>query len=470
MKIKINKNYINYLITTLFLLLDAIPLLVIKDNTILGVLYFIFKLVFIYFYCLKCSVEDSAIFSILFILFYTFFIDVFIHYFHKIVIFEMEFLFIIPLLITYLRIKNNRSKVFSILSILYIVFNAFLFLFYHKVDFTNYSMFMVNIFSFIGFYYIYSNLDGTKKLIDLYKYIFCVSFLLTIVQTVLGFNEDTRNGVFSVFGWGAYSFFIMIFFMYNLRKYLYKEKSLLYFVFITFICLLLYICTESKAALVVMFINIVFLLIARKGLTYKQLFFLILGILLVPLSYKLLIYFTPKFSHLNNIHNIIRYFVGNNNTRYEYGRFEALSIVFSKNDYFKQIFGIGFGGSCPLYKVFFEELGRAPLYPYYTVVYGYKFGYQHTTSAILLLDGGLLLFSTVVIFIINKIVDTVKKVRIDDNNCINIIKFGVLVYLVYYFVYANVLKDFRIMALLGIVLGMNNFIIQDTRGESDLND
>ena len=457
MKNKLIKDYIHYIGIIFIIFLDALGLYFIGNNITIFCLYVITNIICIGIYCYRRSITDNVIFSILFMLFYTWFIDIFIHYLGFKVIFEAEFLFLVPLILTCIKLgKRNKTK-FVLFAAIYILINTLIAFVYGKVDLYSYLIFMVNILTFICFYYIFSVISMNNKLVDFYCFLFFITSLVTILQTILGFHQDTRNGVFSVFGFGAYTIYIMTFISYKIARYVLNVDKLNQLLIALFICTVLYICTESKAAIVIMYFNIVMLYMIRKNISTKRVFSIVIGIISIPLSFRLLVKFYPRFSYLFNFNAIFRYFTGNNNRRlYEYGRIEALKNVFSDLDIIPKIIGTGFGSSTPLYAVFFEELGRIERFPYYIRMYGYNYGYQHTSMSTLLLDGGLILASIITFCLLFYFVKTCYYSYHHKNNLTSLMKVGVLVYLLYYFSYANILKDFRAMAITGIILGLNS--------------
>lgn len=465
MKLKINNNYIFFSFIVLALLIDSALLLVIKENKTLFLFYVLVNLLFMVPLLLKQSSDTCIIISILMTLFYTFFIDAYIHYFNYKVIFEAEFLFLVPLIIGIIKTHNKNSKLFVMVSITYLIFNFIIMILEGKVAFFNYSTFMVNILSFIFFYYIFSNIEITKKYSDLMNYIFLVCCCLTLVQTIAGFNTDTRNGIFSVFGFGSYTFFIMMYFLYYYNELLNKNIKIGKFIIILALCFMLYIVTESKAAIVMLVVNMAIISLIRRGISLKKVIIVIFAICMVPLSYNLLLKFNPKFAYLNNIDSIVRYYTGNNNWHYKYGRFEAIGNVYSDLNTKNKLIGSGFGSSTPLYMVFYTELGRDTAFPYYINKYGYYYGYQHTSTSTLILDGGLVLFFLVVIFSIVNLVQAMIQTSKNINNKKAFIKFGILIYFIYYFTYANVLKDFRAMAILGLIFGLSIYNNNTDEGE-----
>lgn len=457
MKFNINKKYVKYSLIVLFLLIDSLLLLLIGENLYLFSMYIILNSALLISICCKSSVKFCITLSILMILFFTFFIDGYIHYLGKKVIIEAEFLFLLPLLIACVRSRKRTGFHFIFASLLYLLFNLIVLVLSQKVSILNYSQFIVNILSFIGFYYVFKCNDFMYEGIKLYKYIFTFCFFITLFQTAVGFSEDTRNGVFSVFGWGGYTFFIMIYFIYSYKRYLTKEIKLYNLIVSLLICCLLFICTESKAALVISFVSSVLITMVHKDFSIRKILIVSLLIAMIPIAYSMLLKFNPKFAYLNNIGSILNYYLGNNNWRYEFGRFEAIGNVFSTLDGPTKLFGVGFGASTPLYFVFFQELGRALINPYYIEKFGFYYGFQHTSTSTLILDGGLILFFIVILFLIKKVINAIDLIKRHPENYIGFLQFGILVYLVYYFTYANVLKDFRAMAIIGIILGMNYF-------------
>lgn len=454
LKLKLNYSYMYYSLIVLALLIDVLFLGFIKENYFLFSLYVIINILIISIYFLKCSVTDSIIFSILFMLFYSWFIDIFIHYLGKKIILEAEFLFIVPLLLSCLKIKGKKIDFFLSFCVFYLPISFLIMIFNGKVDIINYLRFSVNICAFICYYYLFQNITINRKLKKLYTFVFVICFFTTILQTAVGFNMDTRNGAFSVFGFGAYTIFIMIYISYKTSRFISKKEGFFSFCFAIVIATIIYICTESKGALIIMYINIGLMSLLRKGISKRKILLISLGILSLPIAYDLLIKFNPKFSYLTNLESIIRYHFGNNNWKYEYGRFEAIVNVFSEQDWPTRLFGIGLGSSTPLYTVFYNELGRIPFFPYYIKQYGYYYGYQHTSISTLLLDGGIFLAIVIVIMLLKKFYMTAKEVYLKNKNIVYSLQFGVMVYLLYYFSYANILKDFRAMAITAIVFAM----------------
>jgi len=447
------------------ILFDAAFLLAIQRSYVFLGLYIIANIVFMTIYCSKRKMIDCVVFTILFMLFYTWFIDIFIHYLGKKVILEAEFLYLVPLLLTCAKKRMKETSAFLYFSVVYIVFNMFVAIVSGKVDVSNYFRFMVNIMTFVGFYYLFKVIEVEPKLFDLFKFLIACCSLITVLQTVAGFNTDTRNAVFSVFGFGGYSIFIMLFLSFHISKYTLKQESFRTFALIIVFGTILYICTESKAALVLVFVDIMVISAVQRGVSFRKILIVALGVISLPIAYGLLLKFNPKFSYMTTFSTIIRYYTGNNNWRYEYGRFQAIANVFSDQDWFTRMFGVGFGSSTPLYTVLYNELGVDFSSPYYIKKYGYYYGYQHTSISTLLLDGGLILACVIVIMFVVKVVRTLKGIQKDSKNLTESMRLGVLVYLIYYFTYANILKDFRAMAVTAIVFSIKSLNVYTQKDE-----
>ena len=163
MTLKINKNYLVYTKIAFLILLDAFAMCFIKNNITLFVFHSIANIIALSIICVKKNKEDCIIFSILFMLLYTFFIDVFIHYFHFNIIFETEYLYCIPLLFSVFKTKNINSKFFVFVAFSYIVLNALFVIINQKVDAWNYFIFLPYILTFVFFYYLFNNLELTNK-------------------------------------------------------------------------------------------------------------------------------------------------------------------------------------------------------------------------------------------------------------------------------------------------------------------
>lgn len=464
MKRKENQTYMDFIITVAFLLADVVLLAIMSYNALTFAAYLVINICFIGAYCAKKTATDTAVFAILFMLFYSLFTDIFIHYLGIKVVLEAQFLYLLPLTLACLKKKGSGRNNFLLVCAGYFVLNLIILLLNRKVDIGSYLKFLVNLVTFVEFFYFFQKCRDMEKMTALYKFIFALSCLMTVVQAAVGFHVDTRNGVFSVFGFGAYTIFIMIFAVYHITQFISQRESLRTFVFAILICSVIYILTEAKAAIVIMFANIVIIAMVKSDIpARRRLLIIALGIAMVPIAYAVLLKFNPKFSYLTTPSAIFRYYFGNNNLKYEYGRFEAIRNVFMERDLLTKLFGVGFGASTPLYQVFYNELGREITYPYYIRQYGLYYGYQHTSISTLLLDGGLLLSCPVVFAFVAKILKTAKKVYRKEGGLTVTVQFGVMVYLLYYCFYASIFKDFRAMAITAIVFGITSMETSKTQ-------
>lgn len=457
MKIRFNKSYLEYICMVFVILINSLVLILVGDSKILFGIYLISNMCFLLPLCIRGTKEFNMRLAIFMMIFYSYFIEVYIHYLHMNVFIEAEFLYIIPLMATFIKSYNNKYLLPIISALLVIFLNFIISINYVSIAF--YIKSIIPIVTFLLFYYSSKecNLENKK----IYIFIFLVCLTLTLLQTAIGFNRDTRNGVFGVFGLNAYSFFIICYPIYTLTRYLKKEVKIIQLLISILITVGILICIENKAAIVMLFIIIFAVTIISGKFSVKKILITLMIPIVSLLSYKAMIKYYPFFSYLNNFDSIYKYFFENNDKiNYKYGRYESLSIVYKNLDNITKLTGSGSGSSTPLDTVFFTELNRVNYTPHYIEIYGNNHGYHLTTISTIILDWGLFSLVLLVIIILLKIIKEAKNIASikEKENNINYIKFAVLILLIFYFSYSNILVNYRTMAVIAILLGINNIM------------
>ena len=131
---KISKSYVNYCLIVLVIMLDAMLLALIGNNTIWASFYVVINFLLIGIFCLRNSATNAVIVSILFMLFYSLFIDICIHYLHIEVILELEFIYLFPLFLACLKTEAKTKPFFESICLVYVLLNLGICLFAQKVD------------------------------------------------------------------------------------------------------------------------------------------------------------------------------------------------------------------------------------------------------------------------------------------------------------------------------------------------
>lgn len=448
----INKKYIEYSFLNLILVADALLLKLFSFNIGMFCIYLICNCIFMGMYTLKRSSKFGIELTIFTMLTYVFFIEIMIHYFKWNVYIEAIYLALVPLTILFIKsIKKNNLELVFFLSIIIINFivscvNSVSILFFIK------SSVPYIVFIMIG------NIQKSNKynFKCIYKYIFIICILITTFQTVVGFNRDTRNALFGVFGLNAYSFFILCYPVYTISMWLNHKSNTKNVIISIILSLYIYICIENKMMIVLMFAILAVIPLLSKKVNIKRLAIPIICIIMIPEVYKIFLHFYPKFQYLITFDKVFEYFFGNNNWLYKYGRFESLSIIYDNISNFTKFIGKGIGSSTPIDVVFMQELGRKYYVPYYITVYGANHGYQLSSISTTILDGGYFLLTIVVIILLKKFVTAIKHLKKHDykNNVLGSIQYAGVIAVTLYYVYSNIFVSFKTMFIVALILSL----------------
>ena len=456
MKFKINKELFEYLLLIILFMLELGALVLISTNTFLFVTYFIINTIIFSIYCYKSNIQQCIHFFILFFLIFIFGIEICIHYLNKIIFLEAKYMYILPLIIVSVKNKNIKQSKILYIFILFFLFN-FVILLLNSTSLSSIKYFFEIVHPMIigiMLFYIFKN--NNINVINLYKNIYILSIILTTVQTLLGFNSDTRNSVFGVFGLGSYSFFIICYPIYVYSRWLRNNKNTLELFFSIISSLYLLVCIENKAFIGILFILLAIIPILSKKKSFKYLIISLAFFLMIPFAYKTLITFYPKFAYLININELSNYFFGNNNWAYKYGRFESLKIVLDDTSLEAKIFGKGFGSSTPMDEVFLNELGRKVYQPYYIQKYGQYHGFQLTSISTTILDGGYIFLLLIIMLFLKILKKSIVYLKSKKNDYFikGSIMLSVLFGIIYYYCYNNIIISYKLIYIICIILGI----------------
>lgn len=461
MKLVLHKRYINYFTISVLLIVDAIIAACVGKSEFAQSVYCLCNVLILFIVSMKLSYSKVFEFIILFFLIYFYSLEVLLHYLKIYVNINFKYLILVPIILLYLRVFKLRkySENNLVLSLLYIVLvvNVFVTL---LNPYSSFELWAKNISFYIAFLFMYeicARLDLDIKI--LYKTIYYICILMTIVQFLAGFNNDTRNGLFGVFGLGVYSMFLMFFPIEKYAQWLVGKCSFKEMMIPTVMSLVGYLLTENKTGLILITLNCIFLAIITKKITLKKLLLPVILVGFSPFLFRIVIWLYPKFQFFEfSLKFFFNYLMGNSNWGvYKYGRFESLGIVFQNFNGIEKLFGLGIGNSTPLNTVFYSEMGIHSTIPYLASQYGVNHGYILTGLSTLLLDGGYLLLIPFVILICFTFVKSIAKCIACSSNefALNASIMAVLSVIMYEFLYSNSVSGFGPMIMIGIVLGFS---------------
>lgn len=244
---------------------------------------------------------------------------------------------------------------------------------------------------FVWFFFIYECIHDEElaRLETLLTTSFKIHIILTVIQYLLGYNQDTLGGIFGtvVGSNGALCIYLIIVLLYELKAYIEKEIALG-----KMVCVIAIILFNSALAEVkVLFILVpLFIVLYYTSSKYKQkLFFVIAGtVCILPVALNILITMFPEYVSYFSIDNIIRQLTDTNAT-YSTVNDIGRSAVFTKipeivynwtNSRVNTLIGIGLGNAD--YSSTFSSLNS----DFYRI-----YGFTHYTwfmSAMMLIETG----------------------------------------------------------------------------------
>ncbi len=455
MILKMSKNIFQYIIMNIILiLLAAISALFVGNGYIIylliaGTILFILSMVM-----KRKLLLDFVFFSMLT---YVWIYEIILHYLKIQIHIEIEYLFLIPIFVLFIRdfpkiSKCNAYKLIFLLLLIYLMYGGIS----GKTSLLFGLETMLPYIIAVMMYYIVLA-EENYHFKSIYKFIYIICAAATVLQTAVGFNVDQRNGLFGVFGLGAYIPFLMAYPIDTYSKWLMKEKKTKELLFSLIISVVLFFCIESKIAIIIMGLCMILLPVLRQKISVRNMVTFILVFVSLPFLFRAIIEIYPSFGNLLSLNGIYEYFFGNNNWGvYRYGRFEALTIVYGEQNIFNRIFGNGLGTAIPLNDVFRSEAGFEYYVPYFMKEYGSNQGYHLTGLSQVLLDGGIVFFIIFTVILICYFSKAIKGIHFRNKNIFvtSSVCFSMLFLILYSFIYGNIVSHFRYMALVGGVFAL----------------
>lgn len=454
----VNKKYLRFIGYNLLLVSLGLISLVTSLSTESWVAYALF--VGGILFCLSLSMRNQQLFefSIFTLLTYVFTLEVVVHYLGHPINIRLRDLSLIPISLLLLRYSTKIFKSFSWWACtLGLFFYTCLGVIIHSTPgiqaLESAIPYIIGIEYFFAIRYSKSDLS----FVDLYKFIYVICFFFTIGQTIAGFNVDQRNGIFGVFGLGAYSAFVLLYPIYEYSKWSVNQGTLRSTLISIVISVAILIMTESKAQVVLLFIALLIIGLIQRKVNLRPVIGIVLVSFLVCVAVNLLIEIYPRFKSAMTLNGAQGYIFGNSNWGiYQYGRFEALINVYSRQSTtLLKIIGNGLGSAASLDIAFLKEAGKVAYQPYFVRLYGLYYGYDLTGLSKLFLDGGIVLPICFLSVYVRTLLADIKSLRSTDKNVF--VKAAVclsfLINASYAFTYADGIND-REMAFAAIICAL----------------
>lgn len=460
MKILIRKKYWEYLLIAVGFLFDVMLAMICGNFSVGKAVYIIFNVMILG--AVSYKVSNQKLFEIIVIMALVFFygLEVVLHYMHCYVDIDYKYLIIIPLFLLFIKSQRmkraHENRLASVILLGVLLVNCEVALLSSNI---NFGLWIKSIGLYLVFLLTLESCARNEFDIEfLYKLVFYISILITVVQAVVGFNNDTRNAFFGVFGLGAYGLFLMAFPINEYSKYLYGKQKLSAVIRITLLTLIGYLATENKTGIILLVFNYILLAILSRKVSLKKFVIPVIAIGSIPILFRIVIALYPKFSFFKlSLSFFWSYIMGNSNWGvFKYGRFESLGIVFATFDIPQKIFGLGVGSSTSLNEVFYAEMGKNITQPYLARLFGENHGYALTGLATILLDGGFILLIPFLIFIFRALTTSLKYCltkswkQFSENATL----LAVLSFFLYEFFYGNCVVEFDSMIMAGVIFGV----------------
>lgn len=454
----VNKKYLRFIGYNFLLVSLGLISLVTSLSTESWVAYALF--VGGILFCLSLSMRNQQLFefSIFTLLTYVFILEVVVHYLGHPINIRLRDLSLIPISLLLLRYSTKIFKSFSWWACtLGLFFYTCLGVIIHSTPGIQALESAIPYIIGIEYFFVIRYSKSDLSFVDLYKFIYIVCFVLTIGQTVVGFNVDQRNGIFGIFGLGAYSAFVILYPIYEYSKWSVNQGTSRSTLISIVISTAILIMTESKAQVVLLFIALFIVGLIQRKVNLKPFIGIVLIIFLFYVAVNLLTEMYPRFKSTMTLNGAEGYIFGNSNWGiYQYGRFEALINVYSnQGNTLLKLIGNGLGSAVPLDIVFLKEVGKVAYQPYFIRQYGLYYGYDLTGLSKLFLDGGVVLPICFLSVYVRTLLVDIKSLRSTEKDVFvkAAVCFCYLISAFYLFTYADGIND-RDMAFAAIICAL----------------
>lgn len=394
MSIFSKENILNCMWSEIIVVLALFPYIFFKQGAAFVLSSVIVFLVFIVMEIKKVSIEQILIISVLVSMFLVFTYDILSIYCNLNIDFAAKHIIDI-VMIYYLILWIRKKKRHIEIKIIIYLCACILFFTIGVLNPLNNLMAAIQTFiiltRFIPMFLLLREYEISYKKIYMMLYIFCI--MIIILQAILGFHVDSRNGIFGIYGSSACALFLCIRMGFLIVE-LIENKAFKIKIVLEYITILgVFLIAENKSAMLIcLFVSIVILIIyegnIRRRLILLSTLLLIglLGVIMISLIY-------PKFGSLFTINGIGSYIFGNSNSNtFLFGRFESGVRIFNaeSSGVLTKIFGRGLGSAFPPENIMYVYNGSELVTKAYILnMVGIYHGYCLSGFSVFLIEAGI---------------------------------------------------------------------------------
>lgn len=343
----------------------------------------------------KCNIVRIVKYQIVLLIMSMFFLDVMFYIFRRNIPYELyyisEGISIVLLIKMGLERKNykNVMKDSFMLLILGIVVSSLAITIINEANMGSYVNTLRVLLRYLPVYIVLSTNKADFK--KMYLILYLCNILIFMAEWAAGMYQDFRNGIFGFVGGSCFQIFIMLYLVYVLIRYLYKQTSIWHLGAVFLLNVAFLIIAESKASIVMVVIVCVMIAMMVDTKLIKKVVIAVICVVAMFAGIQVLAMIYPEFEQMTDIANIGNYIesyiFGNSNPNYyKMGRFEAMSFICDQEQTsrFTKMFGLGLGEAMPQERWFhignawsYQEVFDFPASTIYAK-YGSTFGY-HTS-------------------------------------------------------------------------------------------
>lgn len=455
-KLLINRNYVNYcaqvIIVTLYLILCA------YINTILGVL-----ITGIFIFVLSGRVKADKICDYLVVtsILFTFITDFtsansgtpyWIKYLPEV----LAFILFIKVTMEY----NYKKDFFLKICLLFFLYSIILNTLTFSVNVLWFDM-LRRVFRFVPVYMYISKQGINKRTGFLWRVLFIANFLLFICECLFDVGRDYKNGIFGKTGTLEFEISILAVLAVVLCAYLNKRASLFLTAAITIALFIVLAIAEQKAFLVTTAVYVIIVIMLCSKVTLRKILLVLVAVGAVVVGVKVLQYYFPQFAAifegdviaklLNTLH------VNPSEQLFTMNRFQATEHILESASVTEKIFGFGIGTAFANENIFYFPIENFPgtvlpeseLYTKYG-----SLGYMLSAMNNVRLESGFVGLCLILVAMLMFAIKSFKLIYRQKNKEIGVLYIGLMLAMLYSFVYVNHIFNRNALLLIMIICGL----------------
>lgn len=340
----------------------------------------------------KCNVVRIVKYQIILLIMSMLFLDVMFYFFRVDTPYELYYISEGLSLVLLVKIGLERTKYRNIMKdsfmmlVLVIILSSLAITIINGANLGSYINTLRVFFRYIPVYIVLSrNKTEFKKM---YQVLYFCNIVFFMAEWVLIGNQDFRNGIFGFIGGSCFQIFIMIYLIYVLIRYLYKQTSIWHLGAVFALNVAMLVIAESKVSIVMVALSCAMISMIVDSKLIKKFIIAIIGVVVVVVGFEFIIALYPDFKYMANLESlgnyVQSYIFGNSNPNYTMGRLEAMEYIcqMEQTTWFDKLFGLGLGEAMPQERWFHIE--RAWSYQHVFdfsastmfAKYGVSFGYH----------------------------------------------------------------------------------------------